>query len=199
MPDESLPPPIGTTPLPPPSLSPEQRELCAHLDELYAQEGRKVKPSKMFEGAVFAIKPECGSNPDRIAQAAHSLREILYRFWSPQEQTETVDNTNTGTDKKKEILKNALERYGSVHIDKPLMRKVWRVYGQLTNLAHHGNASSNRDFSNFTISDFERLLAEFQRVMRDILKRQTDIHEEIDQILSEDPNQIILDNPTAER
>lgn len=199
MPDELLPQPIGTTPLPPPSLSSEQQELCAHLDELYAQEGLQVKPSKMFEGAVFAIRPECGSNPDRVAQAAHSLREILYRFWNPQDQTETVEKTKTVTDKKEEILKNALERYGSVHIDKPFMRKVWRVYGQLTNLAHHGNTSSNRSFSNFAISDLERLLADFEKVMRGALTRQIAIHEEIDQILSDDPTQIIFDNPTAER
>ena len=84
MPDELLPQPIGATPLPPPSLSSEQQDLCRHLDELYDQYGLEVNPSDMFRGAMFAIKLECRSNPDRIAQAAHSLREIIYPFWSRQ-------------------------------------------------------------------------------------------------------------------
>ena len=196
MPDESLPPSIGATPLPPPSLSPKQKELCARLDALYAQVGLKVKPSKMFEGAIFAIKPECRSNPDMLAQAAHSLREILYRFWSSQDQSEPVDDSK-GT--KEEVLRNALDRYGSVHIGKALFRKVWKVYGKLTNLAHHGDTPHNQDYSNFTISDFERFLDDFQRVMWEVLKRQTDLHREFDQILSYDPTEVILDDPIAER
>ncbi len=171
MTDESLPPPIGVTPLPPPSLSPEQQDLCRRLDNWHEPYELQVKPSKMFEGAIFAIRAECQSNPDLIAQAAHSLREILYPFWS--DQVETVPN-------KRESLKE----YGSVHMDKAFIDKVGRVYGQLCDLAHHGSTSTNLDYSSFTISDFERLLAEFQRVMRDILKRQTDIHDEIDQFLS---------------
>ena len=184
MPDESLPPSTGTTHLPPPSLSPEQRELCRRLDEWHEPYELQVKPSKMFEGAIFAIRAECQSNPDLIAQAAHSLREILYPFWSSR--VKTVPNK-----------KEALKEYGSVHIDKAFIDKVARVYNQLCALAHHGSTSTNLDFSSFTISDFERLLAEFQGVMRDILKRQTDIHDKIDQILSGDPIQSILDNPTA--
>ena len=185
MPDELLPPPIGTTLLPPPSLSPEQQDLCNRLDKLYDQYGLKTKPSKMFQGAIFAIRPECRSNPDRIAQAAHSLRDILYRFWSKRD--------TTVPDKKEKALK----RYGSVHTDEAFMKEVKRVYLDLSNLAHHRGTSTNPDFSSFTISDFERLLAEFQRVMGDVLKRQTDIHKEIDQIFRAEPTQVILDNPTA--
>ncbi len=171
MPDESLPPPIGATP-----LSPEQQDLCRRLDEWHEPYGLQVKPSKMFEGAIFAIRPEYQSNPDRIAQAAHSLREILYPFQSKEE---------------------ALREYGSVHVDKAFRDKIGRVYGQLSDLAHHGGKSTNLDFLNFTISDFERLLADFVRVMQQALTRQMDIHEEIEQVLSVDPTQIILDNPTA--
>lgn len=139
----------------------------------------------MFEGAIFAIRPEYQSNPDRLAQAAHSLREILYPFWSRQ--------IKEVPDKKEEALK----KYGSVHIDKAFVEKVGRVYGQLNDLAHHGGTSSNPGFSDFTVSNFEQLLAEFERVMRRALTRQMDIHGEIEQVLSGDPTQIILDNPTA--
>ena len=186
MPDESLPPSIiGATPLPPLSLGPEQKALCERLDEWHKLSGLNVKPSKMFEGAIFAITPECQSNPDRIAQAAHSLREILYPFWSPQ--------VKTVSDKKEK----AFMEFGSALVDNAIMQEAGRVYGQLTNLAHHGGTSTNPDFSDFTISDFERLLADFERVLRELLKRQTDLHKEFDQILSSGPNEFILDNPAA--
>ena len=43
MPDESLPPSIGATPFPPPSLSPQQEELCERLDEWAQTERFKDK------------------------------------------------------------------------------------------------------------------------------------------------------------
>ena len=172
MTDESLPPSIGPTPLLPPSLSSEQQDLCRRLDELYDQYGLEVNPSDMFRGALFAIKLECRSNPDRIAQAAHSLREIIYPFWSPQ--------VKSVSDKKG----NALKKYGSVFVDE---EAVGRAYNQLNDLAHHRSTSTN----------FDQVIANFVRVMRQALIRQMDIHGEIEQVLSGDPTQIILDNPTA--
>ena len=172
MTDESLPQPTGTTPLPPPSLSPEQQDLCRRLDEWHEPYGLQVKPSKMFEGAMFAIKPECRSNPDRIAQAAHSLREIIYPFWSPQ--------VKSVSDKKG----NALKKYGSVFVDE---EAVGRVYNQLNDLAHHRSTATN----------LEQVIANFVRVMRQALTRQMDIHGKINQILTGGPTQIILDNPRA--
>ena len=130
----------------------------------------------MFQGAIFAIRTECRNNPDMIAQAAHSLREILYPFKSKEE---------------------AIREYGSVHTDKAFVEKIGRLYGQLTGLAHHGRNSKNLDFINFTISDFERLLDEFVRIMRHALTRQIDIHQKMDHILRYDPNQVISDNPAA--
>ncbi len=172
MTDESLPQPTGATPLPPPSLSPEQQELCRRLDELYNQYGLEVNPSDMFRGAMFVIKPECRSNPDRIAQAAHSLREIIYPFWSRQ--------VKSVSDKKG----NALKKYGSVFVDE---EAVGRVYNQLNDLAHHRN----------TLTNFEQVIASFVRVMRHALIRQIDVHKEIDQFLRGDPTQNILDDLTA--
>ena len=70
--------PVGDTPLPPARLTSEQEDLCSRLDELYQPYDLHVRPSEMFRGAVFASRAECRNNPDWIAQAAHSLREILY-------------------------------------------------------------------------------------------------------------------------
>lgn len=173
MTNESLPQPIGATPLPPPSLNPEQQDLCNRLDEWHDQyKLLKGKPSKMFQGAIFAIKTECRNNPDMIAQAAHSLREIIYPFWSRQ--------VKSVSDKKG----NALKKYGSVFVDE---EAVGRVYNQLNNLAHHRSTPTN----------FEQVIADFVRVMQQVLTRQIDIHVEIDQILGGDPTQLALDNSTA--
>lgn len=69
--------PSGDTPLPPVRLTPQQEDLCRRLDELYQPYDLHVRPSDMFRGAVFASRAECRNNSDWIAQAAHSLREIL--------------------------------------------------------------------------------------------------------------------------
>lgn len=80
MEDKSLPQPVGGGQLPPSSLTPKQEDLCKRMDKLHARYGLKVKPSDMFKGAIFAARIECRSNPDWVAQAANSLREILYPF-----------------------------------------------------------------------------------------------------------------------
>lgn len=178
MEDKSLPQPVGGGQLPPSSLTPEQEDLCKRMDKLHVRYGLKVKPSDMFKGAIFAARIECRSNPDWVAQAANSLREILYPFWSRY-----VDGI---TDRKAEAFK----KYGSVRVDENFIQDINRVYGLLNDLAHHGSTSQNLDFATFTIADFENLLLRFERVMRDALMRQIDIHQEIDRILSNDPLQI---------
>ncbi len=127
----------------------------------------------MFRGAVFAAREECRSNPDWIAQAANSLREILYPFYSRE-----VDGVPTN---KKEVL----EKYGSVHVDDTMITEMGKLYGKLNGLAHHGNADKSKiDFSAFTPQDFAGLLDNFEQVMFDTLARQVDVHNEIDSILA---------------
>ena len=162
--------PVGDNPLQPSRLAPEQEALCRRLDELYQPYNLNVRPSDLFRGAVFAIREECRSNPDRIAQAAHSLREILYPIWSPKYK-EIADN-------KKTVFKN----YGSVSIEDRLITAVGNVYGRLTKLAHHDRTAS-------ISSDFEQLLAEFERSMGLVLTRQLDLHKEIDELVSSGPPQ----------
>lgn len=170
MADELLTKSSGEVTLPPVLLTPEQEELCRRLDELYGPYNLHVRPSSMFRGAVFASRGECRSNPDWIAQAAHSLREILYPIWSPEHKEIS--------DKKKTVF----EKFGSVSVDDILIDAVGRVYGRLTNLAHHDRTAS-------TNSDYEQLLAEFERVMRQALTRQLDLHRELDDFLSVGPPQ----------
>ncbi|MBA7471918.1 hypothetical protein ES707_07230 [subsurface metagenome] len=184
MEDKSLPQPVGGGLLPPPSLTPEQEDICKRIDQLYMRYNLKVKASDMFKGAIFAARIECRSNPDWVAQAANSLREILYPFWSP--------SVDTVTDKKT----NAFKKYGSVRVDENSIQDIGRVYGLLSNLAHHGSTSAKFDFTTFTITDFEKLLLDFERVIRDALMRQIDIHQEIDKILISDPSKIEVTEDT---
>ena len=163
----------------PPEISPELKpakleekdiNLCKRLDEWYAlyDYDLKVKPSDMFQGALFAMRPECRRNPDWMAQTAHSLRDILYPFKSKR--------------------KRELEEYGSVKTDQ--VSDVGTVYGKLTELAHHGNGRGNSvDMKTYTDSDFEQLVSDFKRVMFDALTRQIDIYGEIDDILNTNPEE----------
>ena len=76
MTEEPLQTSVGSTSLTPVRLTPEQEDLCKRMDELHALDQLQAKPSDMFRGALSVIEDK--NNPDRIAQAAHSLREILY-------------------------------------------------------------------------------------------------------------------------
>lgn len=172
--DQQSPESLGDNTLPPISLTPEQENLCERLDNWYSQYNIMVRPSDIFRGAIFAARTECRSNPDWIAQATHSLRDILYPFWGG----------NDGVPKKEEALKG----YGSVKANGKLTQEIGRIYGSLTELAHHGNGRGNSiDFLNFKISDFANIVSDFERAMIDALMRQLDVHNEIDKILSQSP------------
>lgn len=168
--------PLGDTPLPPVPLRPEQEALCRRLDELYLPYKLHVRPSDMFRGAVFASRAECRNNPDWIAQAAHSLREILDPILRSR------PGSGTGSAYIPDDMREAFERYGSASVDSGLMDDVERVYKHLEDVAHHNRVST-------TISDSEQILADFERSMGQALTRQLDLHSEIDVFLRGGPPQ----------
>lgn len=176
MDDESLQSVGGNIPNPP-QLSPKQIELCKKLDDLHVFYGLKTHPSDLFTGAIFVSRVELRNNPDWLAQAANSLREILYPFYSREVQ-------NTTTNKK-----NALGKFGSVRInDSVLIGEMGRIYGALNGLTHHGNVEKNHiDYSKYTVDEFENLLNDFENVMLELLARQVDIHKEVDNIIAAGP------------
>lgn len=185
MEDKSLPQSVGADLLTPPSLSSEQEDLCRRMDDLYTKYPLKMKPSDMLRGAIFAARAECQNNPDWVAQAANSLREILYPFWSKH-----VDSVS---DKKVEVFK----KYGSVLVDEQFIQGVGRLYGLLNDLAHHGNTSTKVDFASFSIAEFEKLLADFEIIMNEALTRQIDIHQDIDRILTAGLSQVMEEDATS--
>ena len=171
MADELLPQPIGDKSSTPVRLTPEQEELCRRMDVFHALNQLQAKPSDMFRGALSVIEDE--NNPDRIAQAAHSLREILYPIMSGRVRQSLG------------AREQAFTRYGSVFLDVGL----GRINGLLTDLAHHGVTSDRLDFLNYTTSDFDNLLKDFETTMQTALIRPIDVHRSIDQFLSGDPPQ----------
>lgn len=166
--------PLSDTPLPPVRLTQEQEDLCRRLDELCQPYNLHVRPSDMFRGVVFAGRPECRNNLDWIAQAAHSLREILALLLSSR------PGSGTESAYMPDDMREAFERYGSASVDSGLMDDVERVYNHLNDVAHHNRVST-------TISDFEQILADFERSMGRALTRQLDLHSEIDEFLRGGP------------
>lgn len=176
MSDESLPQAVGEIALSPIRLTDEQEDLCQRLDDWHGLDGLKVKPSEMFRGAVYAMRQECRSNPDRLAQAANSLREILYPFQSPH-----VKNVSEKKDR-------AFKKYGSVRVNEEFfIKSVKPLYEDLNDVAHHGVAAKRIDFLSITDSELVKLLADFEKIMRSALERQLDIHKEFDDILAAGP------------
>ena len=169
MADALLPTPAGNTPLPPVRLTPEQEDLCKRMDELHALDQLQAKPSDMFRGALSVIEDK--NNTDRIAQAAHSLREILYPIMSGPVR------------KSLGARERPFERYGAVFLNVDL----GMIYGRLTDLAHHGVTSAKLDFLNFSVSDFDNLMKDFETAMQRALIRPLDVHRTIDQFLSGGP------------
>ena len=168
--------PIGETLLPPVPLRPEQEALCRRLDELYQPYNLHVKPSDMFRGAVSASRAECRKNPDWIAQAAHSLREVLDPILRSRRGpgSDTVYITDDS--------RTVFERYGSATVAPSVLDEVGRVYNRLSDAAHHNRNATTRP-------DYEQLLADFERSMGRALTRQLDLHSEIDEFLRGGPPQ----------
>lgn len=172
-----LPEPIGGNDATPYELTSKQVELCYRVDALSEQVGYKSKPSEMFLGALFTSQEiQRQNNPDWIAQACHSLREILYPIYSKNAKAISVKRGD------------ALKKFGAVrHNDQKMLKRMAVLYSRLSTLAHHGSVARDDKYKNFTAGDFELLLAEFEDVMFSALARQVNVHEEIDVILGLGP------------
>jgi hypothetical protein len=165
--DPQIPRPVGDTELSSVPLGTKMERMCIRLNALHTQNRHKGLPSDMVRGAVFVARSALRKNPDWFAQAAHSLRDTLYPFLSPK----------VGGGQKKTI--EALKNYGSVKDPETTVPRMGRLFGELSDIAHHGIVPGR---------SFEDILAEFETVLADALGRQSDIHGEIDELLSLDPS-----------
>ena len=143
-------------------LTSQQEDLCNRLDSLNQRTVQGLEMSKMLRGAIYASREECRSNPDWMAQSAHSFREILYPFYDRRNRRVKIN------------VNDAFKLYGSVTIEEEEFRaSLNTVYGKLTDVAHH-LINEMKD------KELERLVEEFQNVLHQALYRQIDIHDQID-------------------
>lgn len=148
--------------LPPIKLTSQQEDLCKRLDLLNQKTIQGQELSKMFRGAIYAIREEYRSNPDWMAQSAHSLREIIYQFSPKHSKIKLVD---------------ALKMFGSVTTDDDKFKeKIGRIRHRIESVAHHR--------LELTIDEYEKLIEEYEMVLMRALDRQIDIHNQIDKFLS---------------
>ena len=185
------------------SLNKDQKKLMVALDELspqYIITG--TKPSSMLEGAIFAIRRECRENPDMLAQAANSLREIIYHLNKPRSMTGINILNGCVGDNSSEIkhpdtnnnqqFQNKELRIKTFHSNFPNYKnhssKIDDLYSIFTDIAHHGYAQNC-----LTLKAFRKYLNRFVKVMLKATMRQDKIITDIENTDMED---IELNNST---
>ena len=184
-------------------LSEDQKKLMVALDELFPQYIiTGTKPSSMLEGTIFAIRGECINNPDMIAQAAHSLREIIYHLKKPRSMTgvnilngcigdnsSEIKHSNTNNNQQ---FQNKELRTKTFHSNFPNYKnyssKIDDLYSIFTDIAHHGYAQNC-----LTLKAFHKYLNRFIKVMLKATMRQDKIITDIENTDMED---IELNNST---
>lgn len=171
--------------LPPVVPGPEVDDLCRRIDDFYSKypkQHRKQKASDLIKGAFYAMRPECRSNLDWISQAANSARDVLYPLFS-----EDISSNN---------LIKLFKKYAINQNDKRNIKNreftntfgaLDKIYKQLSDLTHHGTnlkAFSQKQFSEFSESDFENLIKDFTFVLgRAFSLQQIYIHTIVDVIV----------------
>jgi len=157
---------------------PEQEELCKRLDDFYKTSGPllKFQPSSLFRGALYAMRYK--ENPDWMAQAAHSLREILYQF--------------KGGGKRRD----AFIEYGSTYDKNRIGQDIGTYYNFVTDIAHHRFEKAGisplvggtRDKPVVITEEvFQNVVPLFGKILFAVLRRQIDAHNEIDILLASEP------------
>ena len=172
----------GGNRLPPLVLSPKQIDLSRMLDGFYQKNNLtplNPKPSEIFVGAIYGMQDSLRSNPDWIAQVAHSLRELLYPIWYEVRRLNRQDKASSIQDK--------FKKFGYRFIE-DVFSEIEAVYGKLSDLAHHGlepQKFTEAELNNFSESDFEKLVRDFENLMFHAFALTIDIFKQIDQLFSE--------------
>jgi len=165
----------------PPSV--KQDELCRRLDSFYEYLNPKLdfRPSALLHGAWNTIQHR--ENPDWMAQSAHSLREVIYPIWS--------ERIKLFRSKKKNTLKD----FGAVLIDEEkIVKKINDLYSIMCDIAHHGidpkYFKTQEEVLNITSEEFKEYVSEFEDILFSAIRRQTEIHWEIDFLLNRPPEKV---------
>ncbi|MDO8569833.1 MAG: hypothetical protein Q7R89_03650 [bacterium] len=194
-------------------LSEKQKWLCSHLDALNSIENfcQNVAPSSLFIGALYLVQSKNRkTNPDWMAQAAHSLREILYGVGQVRQPRNKLilawqvflgkgENSLT----RRERIKNLLKVYQEEQRASELARILNDLHFIFTNIAHHfQDGQKHKDVKkklikigisnpapSLIVTDtiFEQLIDILENAWTQSIPRQLTIHEQIDSLLSRGP------------
>lgn len=162
-------------------LTPKQEELCRKFEDLHQWAGltrqtQQATPTEMFKGALYLHQRGRGDSPDWIAQAAHSLREMLYPFRS-----------RSGG--QKVVPKCKFKFYQRLMKKSPVASRMRNLWSRLNVFAHHYR---RKQLPKNIEQEFEGLFAEFQLVTHQISSASTEMYEILDPILSGGPNGLPL-------
>ncbi len=177
----------------------KQQVICSYLDSLNRIKSSNylsiVAPSSLYYGAIQLISSKI-KNSDYIAQAAHSLREILYHYTSD-------------ADKRKEIIKKLIQRFkldGNEQEIEEIASVLNELHFLFTQIAHHFNDYSKHDdfvkgmnnlripigdVRKFNLEHFKKMLIILTNAWYESLPRQISLHKLIDDLLS--CNQLYID------
>ncbi len=175
-------------------LTEKQKWIASHLDILNRIDSfcpGAIPPSDLYKGALQTMLPENRkTNPDWMAQSAHSFREILYGIQFVKKITN------------RKVIADVLKVYQEEKRAAELASKLFSLYEVFTHIAHH-LADSNREIGirkaleslgivadRFPIIDeqcFERLVGLLESIWIQSIPRQLNLHEQIDSIIRASP------------
>ncbi len=153
--------------------TPEQRllaiisktnELKLYIDKFYDYYGiRGSKASDMLDGVLKVLSNE--DNPERLFQAAHSLREILYSLITKHDNKFRYKRKRTGARHQK-VQNDVAKKFSRFNIN--MHREENSAYSKLTNVAHHSPWIANNKDEN--LWKFIMIMEEFVDLMLKITK-----------------------------
>jgi len=195
-------------------LTERQKWLCSHLDILnrIQQFCPNATPSNLFRGALYITKnSNKQANPDWMAQAAHSLREIMYGtgfLKKPRNKFilffSVFLGKNSNVQTRREHIKNIIKVYQEEKRASELAEILNDLHFIFTNIAHHFQDGPKRTDvrkkitklgltvpnSNQYITDsiFNQLIEILENAWTQSIPRQLTVHEKVDSVLSRYPS-----------
>lgn len=197
------------TPFSPVEMTRDQKLMCQALERLHQWGGltpdvggrQQGTPTSMFQGALFAYRSDRRKNPDWIAQAAHSLREILHPFHAGSskgknsqdchDDAQRHDQHATGDQDKARsrgtVSKRKREIYDALLESLSLTEPMGNLWEDLNGFAHHHRDDENPEH---TQTGFEKLLRDFENIMGQFRFLQVNLCKLYDKILREGPDKL---------
>lgn len=179
-------------------LTPDELKACEYLDELhnYKKFFEFSKPSNLLKGALWQLRNPDKGNPERVHQAAHSIREIFYSLGS--------------NDK---IRRVRLQGYSNLTLEEKkslkISLKLHEFYTIVTAIAHHFASDKGKEHwvtkikalgitvnanNDIDAQVLEQLVTYFIHLLKQTSLNLVDIHKKVQTLLSEGPDKISHDS-----